>query len=74
MKAAQEEAVNKLFKAQETNLKLTADVSKAESLYSNTKSTLADEQKRWKFQQEEYSGEIDTLKVYVVTSLAMTMI
>jgi hypothetical protein len=63
MKAAQEETVKKLFKAEETNVKLTGDVSRAESLYNTTKLALTDEQKRWTLQKDEYTGEIESLKV-----------
>ncbi|KAG0273245.1 hypothetical protein BGZ95_010937 [Linnemannia exigua] len=68
MKSAQDETVKRLFKAEEANLKLTADVSKAESQYSCTKLTLADEQKRWTLQKEEYMGEIDSLKAKLMAS------
>lgn len=63
MKAAQEETVKKLFKAEETNAKLTKEVSTAESLYNITKSTLSDEEKRWNLEKEEFTGEIESLKV-----------
>ncbi|KAF9104799.1 hypothetical protein BGX29_001280 [Mortierella sp. GBA35] len=68
MKATQEETVKKLFKAEETNVKLTANVSKAEGLYSTTKSTLTDEQKRWRHQKQGYESEIDSLKEKLVAS------
>ncbi|KAF9130777.1 hypothetical protein BGW39_002687 [Mortierella sp. 14UC] len=68
MKAAQDETVKKLYKAEENNVKLTADVSKAESLYNTTKLTLADEQKRWTLQKEEYLGEIESLKAKLMAS------
>ncbi|KAF9920159.1 hypothetical protein FBU30_010054 [Linnemannia zychae] len=68
MKAAQEETVNKLFKTEEANLKLAADVSKAETLCNTIKATLTDEQKRWALQKEEYDGEIESLKAKLVAS------
>ncbi|KAK3810641.1 MAG: hypothetical protein J3R72DRAFT_480876 [Linnemannia gamsii] len=68
LKSAQEETVKKLFKAEEANLKLTANVSKAESQYNTTKLTLTDEQKRWTIQKEEYMGEIDSLKAKLMAS------
>ncbi|KAF8936892.1 hypothetical protein BGZ47_009281 [Haplosporangium gracile] len=68
MKAAQEETVKKLFKAEETNVKLTAEISTAESLYNITKSTLSDEEKRWNLEKEEYAGEIESLKAKLIES------
>ena len=69
MKTAQEETVKKLFKAEETNAKLTKEVSTAESLYNITKSTLSDEEKRWNIEKEEFTGEIESLKVIVFLGL-----
>lgn len=68
MKAAQEETVKKLFKAEETNAKLTKEVSTAESLYNITKSTLSDEEKRWNLEKEEFTGEIESLKAKLIES------
>ncbi|KAK3809049.1 MAG: hypothetical protein JOS17DRAFT_765482 [Linnemannia elongata] len=68
MKAAQEETVKKLFKAEETNAKLTKEASTAESLYNITKSTLSDEEKRWNIEKEEFTGEIESLKAKLIES------
>ncbi|KAF9907253.1 hypothetical protein EC991_011154 [Linnemannia zychae] len=68
MKATQDKTVKKLYEAEENNVKLTSDVSKAESQYNTTKLTLADEQKRWNFQKEEYIGEIESLKAKLLKS------
>ncbi|KAF9276556.1 hypothetical protein BGZ88_001645 [Linnemannia elongata] len=68
MKAAQEETVKKLFKAEETNAKLTKEVSTAESLYNITKSTLSDEEKRWNLEKAEFTGEIESLKAKLIES------
>ncbi|KAG9064051.1 hypothetical protein KI688_003230 [Linnemannia hyalina] len=68
MKAAQEETVKKLFKAEETNAKLTKEVSTAESLYNITKSTLSDEEKRWSLEKEEFAGEIESLRAKLIGS------
>ncbi|KAF9147011.1 hypothetical protein BG015_011418 [Linnemannia schmuckeri] len=68
MKATQEETVKRLFKAEETNVKLTAEISTTESLYNITKSTLSDEEKRWNLEKEEYVGEIESLKAKLIES------
>ncbi|KAG0266002.1 hypothetical protein BG011_003652 [Mortierella polycephala] len=68
MRTTQEENVQKLFKAEETNVQLTANLAKAVELTNTTKNTLKEQTKRWESEKQEYLDEITTLKEKLILS------
>lgn len=63
MRQSQDENVQKLYKAQESNAKLVEDLAKAIDAASATKTIFNDERTRWGTERAEFLAEIDSLKV-----------
>ncbi|KAF9559757.1 hypothetical protein EC968_006482 [Mortierella alpina] len=68
MKQSQEEHVQKLYKAQESNAKLVNDLAKATDAASAAKTTLTDQKARWETEKAEFLAEIDSLKKKLVNA------
>ncbi|KAF9180892.1 hypothetical protein BGZ51_009639 [Haplosporangium sp. Z 767] len=68
MRTTQEENVQKLFKAEETNVQLTANLAKAADLTNTTKNLLKEQTKRWESEKQEFLDEISTLKEKLILS------
>ncbi|KAF9586110.1 hypothetical protein BGW38_009561 [Lunasporangiospora selenospora] len=62
MKTSQEEHVQKLFKAEETNAKLTTELSKAIEKTDALKTSQKDDRKQWESERNDYIAEIESLK------------
>ncbi|KAF9291120.1 hypothetical protein BGZ68_005011 [Mortierella alpina] len=68
MRQSQDENVQKLYKAQESNAKLVEDLAKAIDAASATKTIFNDERTRWGTERAEFLAEIDSLKAKLVNS------
>ncbi|CAO3574460.1 unnamed protein product [Mortierella alpina] len=68
LRQAQEEHVQKLYKAQETNAKLVDNLTKANDATSAAKTALNDQKTRWQTEKAEFLAEIDSLKTKLVSS------
>ncbi|KAF9965336.1 hypothetical protein BGZ70_005026 [Mortierella alpina] len=68
MRQAQEEHVQKLYKAQESNAKLVEDLAKANDATSAAKTALNDQKTRWETEKADFLAEIDSLKTKLVSS------
>ncbi|KAF9898484.1 hypothetical protein BX616_003961 [Lobosporangium transversale] len=62
MKASQEEYVQKLFKAEEANLKLQAEMAKVVDLSNSAKNLHMDEKQRWEYEKQELLAGNNSLK------------
>ncbi len=63
MRQSQDENVQKLYKAQESNAKLVEDLAKATDASSAAKAALSNQKARWETEKADFLAEIDSLKV-----------
>ncbi|KAG0216090.1 hypothetical protein BGX28_005985 [Mortierella sp. GBA30] len=62
MKTSQEEKVQRLFKVQEANAKLTEDLAKAVDLRNTAQGAQGEQKRRWESEKKLYLEEIESLK------------
>ncbi|KAG9320983.1 hypothetical protein KVV02_007711 [Mortierella alpina] len=68
MRQSQEEHVQKLYKAQESNAKLVDDLAKATDASTAAKTALHDQKTRWETEKAEFLAEIESLKTKLASS------
>ncbi|KAF9987185.1 hypothetical protein BGZ75_000950 [Mortierella antarctica] len=68
MRQSQEEHVQKLYKAQESNVKLVDDLAKATDASTAAKTALHDQKTRWETEKAEFLAEIESLKTKLANS------
>ncbi|KAF8939037.1 hypothetical protein BGZ58_010878 [Dissophora ornata] len=69
MKVSQEKYVQKLYRTEEANTKLRADLAKAVEASSTAKNTHNDERNHWDVERQEYHAEVSSLKAKLSLSL-----
>jgi dGTP triphosphohydrolase len=63
LSAEKNDYVQKLFKSEDINAKLNADMTKAADLYDATKDAHTEEKRQWEAERREHIAEIESLKV-----------